>query len=372
MEDLSMFQRPRTVALEDENPGLMEGVDLPTRPIGRVWLRGLHAKHLYLGISGVYGDTKTVSEGFDSVSPSLSQKTRKPYHIKTHKIKTTNNTATEEKTRIGLEETPKKKRRLHCEESSEFRVQNRFLIAFPHVLPHSKDEIRVYIDIENVAVFGNENVHCFLGLVKTREMMAKKDISKGKNPTMRVPPSRRDSDSDSEATESNMVAESEPVIRTQQSVAEPESDPLEDVPIARAFKKRKTQEGRPKKTNINEREGAVHTEGGSVSEATRMFDSFDTVSLGRDESDNVAVEGPGVVPSEPPHEAIEPIHSDQPPKSSDVAVDVPPLAEEDIQGATDLEPLTVVMPLQSEQQPEPGRTSEEITEVEPEPNTMNM
>ncbi|MED6160526.1 hypothetical protein PIB30_052187 [Stylosanthes scabra] len=47
MEDLSMFQRPRTVALE-----LMEVVDLPTRPIGRVWLRGLHAKHLYLGISG--------------------------------------------------------------------------------------------------------------------------------------------------------------------------------------------------------------------------------------------------------------------------------------------------------------------------------
>ncbi|MED6212258.1 hypothetical protein PIB30_081557 [Stylosanthes scabra] len=90
MEDLSMFQRPRTIAMEDENPGiygtvliyplnllvecgfvgdtavnpwmrtlgLMEGVDLPTRPIGRVWLRGLHAKHLYLGISGVYGDTR--------------------------------------------------------------------------------------------------------------------------------------------------------------------------------------------------------------------------------------------------------------------------------------------------------------------------
>ncbi|MED6206691.1 hypothetical protein PIB30_029167, partial [Stylosanthes scabra] len=183
------------------------------------------------------------------------------------------------------------------------------------------------------------------GLVKTGEMMAKKNISKGKNPTMRVPPSRRDSDSDSEATESNLVAESKlvvepepepepkqdardepppqreirikkrndhavvgsnvPVIRTQQSAAEPESDPLEDVPIARAFKKRKTQGGRPKKTKINEREGAVHTEGGSVSEATRMFDSFDTVSLGRDESDNVAVEGPGVVPSEPPHEATE-------------------------------------------------------------------
>ncbi|MED6213647.1 hypothetical protein PIB30_095322 [Stylosanthes scabra] len=41
--------------------GLMEGVDLPTRPIGRVWLRGLHVKHLYLGISGVYGDTSDIS-----------------------------------------------------------------------------------------------------------------------------------------------------------------------------------------------------------------------------------------------------------------------------------------------------------------------
>ncbi|MED6107355.1 hypothetical protein PIB30_013204 [Stylosanthes scabra] len=41
--------------------GLMKGVDLPTRPIGRVWLRGLHAKHLYLGISGVYGDTRDIS-----------------------------------------------------------------------------------------------------------------------------------------------------------------------------------------------------------------------------------------------------------------------------------------------------------------------
>ncbi|MED6109632.1 hypothetical protein PIB30_035415 [Stylosanthes scabra] len=38
----------------------MEGVDLPTRPIGRVWLRGLHAKHLYLGISGVNGDTRDI------------------------------------------------------------------------------------------------------------------------------------------------------------------------------------------------------------------------------------------------------------------------------------------------------------------------
>ncbi|MED6158165.1 hypothetical protein PIB30_030335 [Stylosanthes scabra] len=92
MEDLSMFQRPMTVALEDENPGtygtvliyplnrlvecgfvgdtavnpwvgifylgpllwkmrtqgLMEGVDLPTRPIGRVWLRGIRESRINL------------------------------------------------------------------------------------------------------------------------------------------------------------------------------------------------------------------------------------------------------------------------------------------------------------------------------------
>ncbi|MED6207336.1 hypothetical protein PIB30_034847 [Stylosanthes scabra] len=115
MEDLSMFQRPRIIALEDENPGtygtiliyplnrlvsvaswvtrllilglassvdtrvspermrtlgLMEDVDLPTRPIGRVWLHGLHAKHLFLGISGSYGDTRDIS--IHGLAPLLS------------------------------------------------------------------------------------------------------------------------------------------------------------------------------------------------------------------------------------------------------------------------------------------------------------
>ncbi|MED6207142.1 hypothetical protein PIB30_033058 [Stylosanthes scabra] len=93
MEDLSLFKRPSTVALEYEKPGtygtvliyllnrlvecgfvgnmtvnpwvdivcrrqafaretwdLWYGVDLPTRPFGGVWLRGLHAKNLYLGL----------------------------------------------------------------------------------------------------------------------------------------------------------------------------------------------------------------------------------------------------------------------------------------------------------------------------------
>ncbi|MED6176280.1 hypothetical protein PIB30_086603 [Stylosanthes scabra] len=41
MEDLSMFQRPRTVALEDEKPGTYgTGLIPPTRPLDRVWLHG--------------------------------------------------------------------------------------------------------------------------------------------------------------------------------------------------------------------------------------------------------------------------------------------------------------------------------------------
>ncbi|MED6120731.1 hypothetical protein PIB30_023663 [Stylosanthes scabra] len=144
----------------------------------------------------------------------------------------------------------------------------------------------------------------------------------------------------------------------------------------------------------------MQTEGGFVSKTTRMFDSFDTVSLGRDEGDNVAVEGPtndaevddntrvevppipeNVEREESQHEepqpeplvVIMPIHSDQPSKSLDAEVDVPPLSD-DIQDATEPEPLTVVVPLQPEH-PEPERTSEEQTEsieVEPEPNTMNI
>ncbi|MED6167250.1 hypothetical protein PIB30_001146 [Stylosanthes scabra] len=57
------------------------------------------------------------------------------------------------------------------------------------------------------------------GLIKTGEMMAKKDALKRKNPTMRVPPSKRNSNSesesyqpssDSEATESNLAVDTEP------------------------------------------------------------------------------------------------------------------------------------------------------------------
>ncbi|MED6123259.1 hypothetical protein PIB30_047481 [Stylosanthes scabra] len=217
------------------------------------------------------------------------------------------------------------------------------------------------------------------GLLKKGEMMAKKDISNRKNPTMRVPPSRRDSDPDSEAIESNLAEDSEPDL-------EPEPEPKHDA----HDKPPPQREIRSKKRN----DRAVV---GSNAPVIRTQQSVAEPDLGRDESDNGAVEGPGVVPSEPPHKETEvhhekttdagvndntavevppthqklPIHNDQPPESSDAAADVPPLAE-DIQDATEPEPLTVVVPLQSEQQPEPQRTSEEPTEVEPEPNTINI
>ncbi|MED6168520.1 hypothetical protein PIB30_012247 [Stylosanthes scabra] len=76
------------------------------------------------------------------------------------------------------------------------------------------------------------------GLVKTGEMMAKKDISKGKNPTMRVPPSGRDSDSDSEATESNLAAESEPGVEPEPE-PEPEHDARDEPPPKRDIRSKK-------------------------------------------------------------------------------------------------------------------------------------
>ncbi|MED6226449.1 hypothetical protein PIB30_103895 [Stylosanthes scabra] len=51
MEVLSMFQRPRSVALEYEKPGTYgKGLIPPTRPFDRVWLRGLRDNHPYLGL----------------------------------------------------------------------------------------------------------------------------------------------------------------------------------------------------------------------------------------------------------------------------------------------------------------------------------
>ncbi|MED6219887.1 hypothetical protein PIB30_039908 [Stylosanthes scabra] len=183
------------------------------------------------------------------------------------------------------------------------------------------------------------------GLLKRGQMMAKKAELKSKNPPMRVPSSKRGSGSgcqeyqpsaDSEATESNLAANAEPepdlepepeaeqiprreirskwkndrtvvasnapMHTTQQSVAGPgllsaDSDRLID--FVKRTKRRKSQRianthKKQKLDQLNEVDGATR----SPSE-TRMFETFDTVSLGRDDSDHVVVEGPVVTPTQP-------------------------------------------------------------------------
>ncbi|MED6171703.1 hypothetical protein PIB30_043270 [Stylosanthes scabra] len=179
------------------------------------------------------------------------------------------------------------------------------------------------------------------GLLKRGQMMAKKAELKSKNPPMRVPPSKRGSgtgseeyqpSADSEATESNLAANAEPepqpeaeqiprreirskwkndrtvvasnapVHTTQHSVAGPGSLPADSerlVDFVNKTKRRKSQRiaNMHKKQKLD-RLNEVHGETRSPSE-TRMFDTFDTVSLGRNDSDQVAVEGPVVALTQP-------------------------------------------------------------------------
>ncbi|MED6186101.1 hypothetical protein PIB30_063566 [Stylosanthes scabra] len=98
-----------------------------------------------------------------------------------------------------------------------------------------------------------------------------------------------------------VVASNSPVHITQQSVAGPGSLASDDdrlVDFLRKNKRRTSQQiadmnKKQRLTQINEGDEATR----SPSE-TRMFDSFDTVSLGRDDSDNVVVEGPVVTPTQ--------------------------------------------------------------------------
>ncbi|MED6161044.1 hypothetical protein PIB30_056992 [Stylosanthes scabra] len=60
MEVLSMFERPRSVALEYEKPGTYgTGLIPPTRSSDRVWLRGLRDNHPYLGLVVFMGTHNT-------------------------------------------------------------------------------------------------------------------------------------------------------------------------------------------------------------------------------------------------------------------------------------------------------------------------
>ncbi|MED6211613.1 hypothetical protein PIB30_075423 [Stylosanthes scabra] len=178
------------------------------------------------------------------------------------------------------------------------------------------------------------------GLLKTGEMRAKKDKlekKRTKRDTKSDSESYQSSSTDSESESSSssdsdadsghdvheeqppqqeirskrrndraVVGSNEPLNITQHSVTVPEFSQLEDTPLDVAFenikKRKKQQRGdritKQRLSHINEGDEMIKEAGRSASEI-RMFDSFDTVSLRRDDSDNVAVEGSVVLPSQP-------------------------------------------------------------------------
>ncbi|MED6112766.1 hypothetical protein PIB30_064654 [Stylosanthes scabra] len=148
---------------------------------------------------------------------------------------------------------------------------------------------------------------------------------------------------------------------------------LEDTPLAVAFenirKRKKQQRGdkntKKKLSQINE------------GDETRMFDTFETVNLRGDDSGNVVVEGPVVVPSQPSHKENEVLQAkseqhekrndakeegeDASVEGEDAAVKIPPNIEDVVQEELQPKPLVVIMPIQPEQQ------SGGTTEVDPDP-----
>ncbi|MED6127561.1 hypothetical protein PIB30_089182 [Stylosanthes scabra] len=172
----------------------------------------------------------------------------------------------------------------------------------------------------------------------------------------------------------------------------------EDTPLAVAFeniKKRRKQQREDRNTKqrlsqINEGDELIKETGRSASK-TRMFDSFETVSLGRDDSDNVAVEGSVVVPSQPSQKEKEVLQAEpeQHDKTNDAevevkdpAVEVPPIMENVVQEELQPEPLVVIMPIQPEQQSKSQDAEVEVPppivenvvheEIQPEPLVVSM
>ncbi|MED6121842.1 hypothetical protein PIB30_033857 [Stylosanthes scabra] len=68
MKVLSMFQKPRFVALKYEKPETYEtGLIPPTRPFGRMWLCGVRDNHPYLGLVVFMGTHNTSIQGQASI-----------------------------------------------------------------------------------------------------------------------------------------------------------------------------------------------------------------------------------------------------------------------------------------------------------------
>ncbi|MED6192723.1 hypothetical protein PIB30_012893 [Stylosanthes scabra] len=261
--------------------------------------------------------------------------------------------------------------------------------------------------------------------------MAKKDALKKKNPTMRVPPSKRNSDSefesyqpssDSEATESNLAADpepkhdsepepeakhdahdepppqgekrrkskndrpvvgsNEPVNITQQSVVGPRTSPPDNTKLVELLGKSKRRTSQRIASMSKKQKISLINEGAEATipfpSDTRMFDSFHTVSLGRDDSDNIIVEGPVVVPSQPSRKEknLQPEHdhheteNDGGMEVGGTAVEVPHVTEDNVEEDEQPEPLVPINP--EDQSRMATQDLSEHTELEPELINVQM
>ncbi|MED6199608.1 hypothetical protein PIB30_077491 [Stylosanthes scabra] len=230
-------------------------------------------------------------------------------------------------------------------------------------------------------------------------MKAKKDKLEKKKTTMRAPSSNRNIESESESYQSSSTdsdSESSSSSDSGQMLNQKLSrlfmknhhhskrygarkrmivllfSQSEDTPLAVAFenirKRKKQQRGdrntKKKLSQINE------------GDETRMFATFEIVSLGGDDSGNVAVEGPVVVPSHLSHNEKEVLQdeSEQHEKTNDAevegedagmegedaAVEVPPYMEYVVQEELQPEPLVVITPIHPKQQSESRVTELEV------------
>ncbi|MED6112062.1 hypothetical protein PIB30_058300 [Stylosanthes scabra] len=176
-----------------------------------------------------------------------------------------------------------------------------------------------------------------------------------------------------------VIGSNSPFNPTQQTAAVAGLSQSDDATLAdslkniRKRKKQQIEDRNTKKRIIQGNEGGekIQDVRRSASEAangssnrTRMFDSFETVSLGKDDSDNVVVEGSSIMPSQPsqtekdvlqvgPEGEVPPV-ADVPPEA-----EVQPEVENVVEKEQQPEPIVVEMPLQPDQ---PSKT--QYAEVE--------
>ncbi|MED6139209.1 hypothetical protein PIB30_081731 [Stylosanthes scabra] len=240
-----------------------------------------------------------------------------------------------------------------------------------HVHNFLLQELKKAKQNNSVAIHG-----CVMGLLKTGEMIAKKDMLEKKKTTMRVPSSNRDIELDSESYKSSSTdSDSE---SSSSSDSESDSDPdskhaiHEEPPPQQEMRSKKKNNravvGSNEPLNITQQSVAVP---GVLQAESEQHEKTNDAEV---EVEDATVEVPPIMKNVVQEElqpkplvVIMPIQPEQPSKSRDAEVEVPPpIVENVVHEEIQPEPLVVIMPLQPEQQ------SGGTTEVEPEPINIQI